>query len=64
MKGISFSAVFSKFTTTVDGGGRLTFDFPETEMEQISEIMLLRGKVLQIGIVDINSPANRVNTDE
>jgi hypothetical protein len=63
MKGISFQASLYKFTTLVDGGGRLTLDIPESEMQQMSEVMQMGGRNLQVGIVDENCDNNAMRDE-
>lgn len=58
MKGITFSSVLNKITTTIDGGWRITFDVSDSESENMTDLAMMRNRRLQIGIVDLNSPEN------
>jgi hypothetical protein len=60
--GVTFSAILNKITTTVDGGWRVTFDVPDSETPQMAELSKLRSSTLQIGIVDLNTIANKEKT--
>lgn len=45
---LSFKGSFYKFTTTVDGGGRISFEVPQSELHLMYELMESQGKLLKI----------------
>lgn len=49
--GITFKAFFSKATTTVDGGWRISFDLGEWEADKVSKIANTKGRSLQVAII-------------
>ena len=52
VKPISFTAIFNKANTTVDGGWRLTLDLDQSEYEAIQKIVALRECVLRIVVIN------------
>ncbi len=52
---ITFEAIFSRATTTVDGGWNLTLSCNQSEVTKISQISAMRERVLQIAIIPIPS---------
>lgn len=48
---IAVQATFSKATTLVDGGWRISFDLSETQAEAVSKIAQLNGQCLYLAIV-------------
>lgn len=53
MKGISFSAILNKITTTVDGGWSITFHVPQSETAELMKLSAHREDVLQIGVIAV-----------
>lgn len=51
--GITFTALFSKATTTVDGGWNVTFSVNQEEADQIMELSQLRAIMLQVAVVPL-----------
>lgn len=51
--GITFAAVFSKATTTVDGGWNITFSVSQDEASNVMLLSELREMLLQVAIVPI-----------
>jgi len=49
--GITFQAIFSKATTTVDGGWNVTFAVTQDEARAILQLAQLRDTLLQVGVV-------------
>jgi hypothetical protein len=49
--GITFGACLYKITTLVDGGVRVSFDIPETQLQTVLKLASLRGQYLQVGVV-------------
>lgn len=52
---VTFTATFSRATTLVDGGWRLTFDLGINEGPCIAQLAELRNELLQIAILPIKS---------
>lgn len=48
---ITFQATFSKATTLVDGGWRVSFDLSESSGHKAAQIAALTGSILQIAVV-------------
>ena len=48
---ITLLASLSKITSTVDGGWKITFDVPQTELAKIMQLSSLRDMVLALAIV-------------
>lgn len=59
MEGITFQAIFQKFTSLIDGGYRVSFDVSENDAANLVQLSQLRENVLQIAIV----PTNEVSHD-
>lgn len=55
---ITLLASLSKITSTVDGGWKITFDVPQTELTKIMQLSSLRDMALALAIVpdEINDP--------
>jgi hypothetical protein len=51
--GISLQAIFSKATTTVDGGWVLSFAVSQDEAHTVTQITALREKLLQLAIIPL-----------
>lgn len=49
--GITFTAYFSKATTLVDGGWRVSFDLDEKAGITAAQVSALKGQELQIAVV-------------
>ena len=50
---ITFKALLSKATTTVDGGWRVSFDVSADEVAQIMELTKQSGKLLQVAVIPL-----------
>lgn len=50
---ITFQGIFSKATTLVDGGWRITFDLDQTEAHKIHLLHQFREKLIQIACIPI-----------
>lgn len=48
---VTFQAIFSKATTTLDGGWNLTLSVNQEEAEKILQVSAMRDMVLQVAIV-------------
>lgn len=48
---VTFQAIFSKATTTVDGGWNLTLSVNQEEAEKILQVSAMRDMLLQVAIV-------------
>lgn len=55
MDGITFQAIFQKFTTLIDGGYRVSFDVSENEAKSLFQLSQMRESVLQVAIVPTES---------
>lgn len=55
MDGITFQAIFQKFTTLIDGGYRVSFDVSENEAKSLFQLSKMRESVLQVAIVPTES---------
>lgn len=53
MNGITFSGIFSKATTTIDGGWVISFQVDQSEAQQIIQVSQMRQSVLQVAVVPI-----------
>lgn len=53
--GITFNATFSKATTLVDGGWRLSLDLSENDGDKITELAMLSRDLLQVAIIPIDN---------
>lgn len=53
---IHFKAIFSKATTTIDGGWRVSFDLDAFQGDKATALNEVRDKVLQIAIVPEQEP--------
>jgi hypothetical protein len=56
--GVSFRAVISKVTTTIDGGWKVTLDLSANESEQALALAQLRDQLIQFGAVPYNLVGN------
>lgn len=54
MDGITLQGVFSKATTTVDGGWNVTFQCDQSQAQAILQLSSLRQTFLQIGLVPVD----------
>lgn len=52
-EGITFSAIFNKATTTVDGGWLVSFQVSQDKAAQIIQIASMRQSVLQVAVIPI-----------
>lgn len=50
---ITLTAIFSKATTTVDGGWRITFDVDQSEAQSILKLSVLRDQLFQMALIPI-----------
>jgi hypothetical protein len=58
MQPIALIATFSKASTLVDGGWRVSFDLSEQSGPEVSELAKLKGQALYIVIMDEEGRAN------
>lgn len=54
-EGITFRAYFSKATTLIDGGWRISFDLSQGSGITAAQVAAMNGQALQIGIVPMES---------
>lgn len=62
----ALEGTFSKATTTIDGGWRISFDIDEQQAKEITEISKLRDKALFICVMtkaERRAQEQRVNSD-
>lgn len=52
-RSVTFRAIFSKATTTVDGGWNVTFSLAEHDGETVARIAELRDRTLQVAVVEV-----------
>jgi hypothetical protein len=52
MKPLALEAIFSKATTTIDGGWRISFDCSEEMSAKIGELSKMRGSALYLVVMD------------
>ncbi len=64
MKGISFNAILNRITTTVDGGWRITFDIPQTEVAEMLKLSGLREENLQVVVLTSTMIADISKSDD
>lgn len=51
MEQIAIKGTFTKASTTIDGGWRVTFDFPDHEGQEIAKLLQLRDTAITVVIV-------------
>jgi len=61
MEGISFSCIFNKAQTTIDGGWIISFQVSQDEADQIMKLASLRDALMQLAVIPINKK-NSYNT--
>ena len=54
IEGITLSAIFSKATTTIDGGWNITFSVSQDNAEQVMQVAEFRETLLQLAVVPID----------
>lgn len=54
-KAVTFSAVFYKATTTVDGGWTVSFHVSQSEAENIMKLSKLRDTLVQVACVPVDT---------
>jgi hypothetical protein len=52
-EGISFTAVFSKVSSMVDGGYKIAFDVSEQDAQSMFQLSQLKDSLLQIAVIPI-----------
>lgn len=50
-EGITFQGIFSKATTTVDGGWNVTFAVSQDEAQAVLQLAQLRDQILQLAVL-------------
>lgn len=62
-KAITLLGSISKITTTVDGGWKLTFDVPQSELSKVMQLSCLRDMVLALAVVpdELEDPIRSLN---
>lgn len=53
MNGVTLQAIFSKASTTVDGGWNITFAVSQDEAKAIMQLSQLREQLVQLAVVPI-----------
>ena len=53
MEAITFGAIFSKATTTVDGGWNLTLSVNPEEADQIVKLFKMKDSLFQVALVPV-----------
>lgn len=61
--GITFRAYFSKATTLIDGGWRISFDLDERSGVTTAQVAAMKGQELQIGVVPFDLLADPIEQD-
>jgi hypothetical protein len=56
--GITFQAIFQKFTTLIDGGYRVTFDVSQNDAQKLFQLSQVRESLLQIAVIPIGPIEN------
>ncbi len=57
---ITFTAIFARATTLVDGGWRISFDVSESDAKDLHLLSQMRNKLLQVAVVGVK-PSPIVN---
>lgn len=63
IKGITLTAIFSKATTTIDGGWNLTLSVDQGEAQKIMQLTELRQSLLQVAFVPIDAVTSKKDRD-
>jgi hypothetical protein len=58
-EGITFVALFSKATTTVDGGWSITFEVGQDEAIKVVQLAEFRGQALQVAVIPFETLQTR-----
>ena len=61
---IVLDAIFNKATTTVDGGWRISFDCPNNEAQNISQISQLQGTKFHLVVLTEDALQNENDESE
>lgn len=51
--GLTFAGVFTKATTTVDGGWNVTFSVSQDEAKNILSLSAMRDTLLQVAVIPV-----------
>lgn len=58
MKPIAFDGTLYKVTTLIDGGLRVSFDAPQSEMESVAALMKLVSENVKVVVMNAEAMAN------
>lgn len=53
LKSVTFNAIFSKASTLVDGGWRISLDINTIDAEAVMKLAEMKDKLLQIAVIVI-----------
>jgi hypothetical protein len=59
VKGITFQAILSKASTTVDGGWVVSFAVSQDEAQAVLQLTELRDDLLQLAVVPVDERVSR-----
>lgn len=61
-EGITFTAHFSKASTLIDGGWRISFDLSEKSGITAAQVAALKGQELEIAVIPFETLADPLET--